>query len=176
MRIIGGDLKGRRILAPKNLPVRPTTDFAKEALFNVLNHKISYSETTLLDLFSGTGNISYEFSSRGCTSILAVEQNFQCLKYIKKTSSELELPINTYKANVFKILAKKARTSYSLIFADPPYENDLLTTLPDLVFENNWLVDQGILIVEHGPHTSFKEHKNFVDQRSYGHVNFSFFE
>ena len=84
MRIIGGDLKGRRILAPKNLPVRPTTDFAKEALFNVLNHKISYSETTLLDLFSGTGNISYEFSSRGCTSILAVEQNFQCLKYIKE--------------------------------------------------------------------------------------------
>lgn len=176
MRIIGGRLKGRRIIAPKSLPVRPTTDFAKEALFNVLNHQVNYQDISLLDLFSGTGNISYEFASRGCSSILSVEQNFQCLKYIRKTAEELELPINTYKANVFKILDKEARSTYSLIFADPPYENDKLTTIPDLIFNNGWLKDEGILIVEHGPHTSFKNHEHFVDQRSYGHVNFSFFE
>ncbi|MBD77734.1 MAG: 16S rRNA (guanine(966)-N(2))-methyltransferase RsmD [Crocinitomicaceae bacterium] len=176
MRIIGGKLKGRRLQAPKNLPVRPTTDFAKEALFNVLNHKIDFENTNLLDLFSGTGNISYEFASRACPSILSVEQNNNCIRFIKKTSEELGLSINTVKANVFRLIAKPAKNTFNVIFADPPYENKELTTIPDLIFKNEWLTPNGLLIVEHGPHTSFESHSHFVEERSYGHVHFSFFE
>jgi|TARA_B110000240_G_C13496495_1_gene451891 16S rRNA (guanine(966)-N(2))-methyltransferase RsmD len=176
VRIIGGRLKGHKIIAPKSLPVRPTTDFAKEALFNILNNRIDFPQVSLLDLFSGTGNISYEFGSRECPEILAVEQNFQCLKYINKTASDFDLPIHTFKADVFKFLVKKNHKSYSVIFADPPYQNKKLIDIPDLVFNNEWLAPNGLLIMEHGPYTSFSDHKNFVELRKYGNVNFSFFE
>jgi 16S rRNA (guanine(966)-N(2))-methyltransferase RsmD len=121
MRIISGKYKGKRLTAPKKLPVRPTTDFAKEALFNILNNNYYFDEVILLDLFSGTGNISYEFASRGCNEITAVDINFGCVQFIDKTAKELSFSINAIKRDVFKFL-EKARVKANIVFADPPYD------------------------------------------------------
>ena len=116
MRIISGKFKARRIIAPKKLPVRPTTDMAKEALFNILNHRYHFHDISFLDLFAGTGNISYEFASRGTESILCVDQNFHCIKFIEKTAKEFEMPIQVTKADVFGFLEKTKQTK-TIIFA-----------------------------------------------------------
>ncbi len=177
MRIISGIYKSKRIHAPKNLPVRPTTDMAKEALFNILNNLYYFQNIAVLDLFSGTGNISYEFASRGTENITAVDAHFGCVKFIHKTSNELNLNINTFKSDVFKFL-EKVNTKFDVIFADPPYNFELekFEKIVELVFKNNLLNDEGILIVEHSKHTKLSEHKHLSYTKKYGGNMFSFFE
>ncbi|MFC6859696.1 RsmD family RNA methyltransferase [Zunongwangia atlantica] len=176
MRIISGSNKGKRIIAPKKLPVRPTTDMAKEGLFNILNNHYHFSALSILDLFSGTGNISYEFASRGTEKITAVDGNFECVKFIKKTAAELDYPIIAIKSDVFKYL-EKAPIVADVIFADPPYDfstEDFLK-IAELVFENNLLSEDGMLIIESGKHTDLSSGPNFVEKRGYGGSVFSFF-
>ena len=177
MRIISGKHKSKRLQAPKNLPVRPTTDMAKEALFNILNNLYYFHNLTVLDLFSGTGNISYEFASRGTENIVAVDAHYGCIKFINKTSKELNLSINSYKSDVFKFL-EKTNLKFDIIFADPPYnlEIEQFKRIVDLVFDNNLLNDEGILIVEHSKHTKLNEHELISYSKKYGGNMFSFFK
>jgi 16S rRNA (guanine966-N2)-methyltransferase len=175
MRIIGGTLKGRTIKFPKDLPVRPTTDFAKEGLFNILNNKIDFGDTSVLDLFSGSGHISMEFASRGSNSITAVDENIKCVVFLKNVSNDFNLNINAVRSEVFDFL-KKSTLKFDLIFADPPYEMDNIPMIHELVFEKDLLNPGGTLIVEHGPRTKLDTLKNFSQHRKYGNVNFSFFE
>lgn len=177
MRIISGTNKGKRLVAPKKLPVRPTTDMAKEALFNILNNNFQFSQLSILDLFSGTGNIAYEFASRGSKEITAVDANYDCVKFIKKTAQELDFDISTIKSDVFKFL-EKAYVKADIIFADPPYdfeENEFLK-IPQIVFEKNLLNQNGQLIIEHSKHTNLSNFPNFIEARRYGGSVFSFFE
>ena len=177
MRIISGLFKGRRITAPKKLPVRPTTDMAKEALFNILNNQYYFDDISVLDLFSGTGNISYEFASRGTEEITAVDENFGCIKFINETAEAFEMTISTVKSDVFKFL-EKSKQKHTIIFADPPYDFDLeaFSKIPELVFENQLLEDEGLLIVEHSKHTDLSSLKQYSHSKSYGGNMFSFFE
>ncbi len=177
MRIISGKHKSKRLNAPKNLPVRPTTDMAKEALFNIINNSYYFHNVAVLDLFSGTGNISYEFGSRGTENITAVDAHFGCIKYINTTSKELDLTINTIKSDVFKYL-EKTNSKFDIIFADPPYDFDieLFEKIVDLVFEKGLLNEEGMLIVEHSKHTDLSKHQKLSYSKKYGGNMFSFFE
>lgn len=177
MRIISGEYKGRRIVAPKNLPVRPTTDMAKESLFNILNNQYYFDEITVLDLFAGTGNISYEFASRGTESITCVDQHFGCIKFINQIAEQFEMPISTIKSDVFKFLEQTSIKS-NLIFADPPYNFDeaQFAKIPELVFQNELLQENGTLIIEHSKHTDLSQLPNFAYKKKYGGSVFSFFE
>ena len=176
MRIISGLHKGRRINPPKNLPVRPTTDMAKEALFNIINNRYYFDEISVLDLFSGTGCISFEFASRGSEKITSVERNNNCIRFIDKTSQQFEFPIHVIKADVYKFLSI-TNGSWDIIFADPPYELsvDEFSKIPELVFENNLLNEEGTLIIEHSKHTDLSHVKMFIESRHYGGSVFSFF-
>ncbi|NRA94211.1 MAG: RsmD family RNA methyltransferase [Psychroserpens sp.] len=176
MRIISGQYKGRRISAPKKLPVRPTTDMAKESLFNILNNHFYFDEISVLDLFSGTGNISYEFASRGTEEITAVDAHFGCVKFIQETAEQFEMPITCIKSDVFKYL-ENSKAKYTLIFADPPYDFsvDQFAKIPELVFENDLLQDEGLLIIEHAKHTDVTQLDNYEYSKSYGGNTFSFF-
>ncbi len=175
MRIISGTHKGKIIKVPKGLPVRPTTDFAKEALFNILANKIDFENTTVLDLFSGTGHISLEFASRGSKSITGVDKNVQCVVFLKSISKELNFDINAIKDDVFDFL-KKNKLKFDLIFADPPYDLENISSINELIFTNDLLNEKGILIIEHGPKTNLESCAGFTRHRKYGNVNFSFFE
>lgn len=177
MRIISGEHKSRRIVAPKKLPVRPTTDMAKESLFNILNNSYYFDEISVLDLFAGTGNISYEFASRGTEQIISVDKNFGCTKFINETSEMLDMPIQVIKADVFKYL-EKTKQKHTVIFADPPYNFDLelFSKIPKLIFDNEILEEDGILIVEHSKHTDLSSIPNYTYSKSYGGNMFSFFE
>ena len=177
MRIISGKYKGRRISPPKGLPVRPTTDMSKEALFNVLNNYFNFSGLKVLDLFAGTGNISYEFASRGSDNITSVDGDFGCVKFIKQTATEFDFNIAGIKSDVFKFLEKN-NSSYDIIFADPPYDFDQATfeKIVELVFANELLQEDGMMIIEHSKHTKLDHMINFSFQRSYGGSVFSFFE
>ena len=177
MRIISGLYKARRIMAPKKLPVRPTTDMAKEALFNILNHRYHFQDISFLDLFSGTGNISYEFASRGTESIVAVDQNFHCTKFISQTSEAFEMPIQVIKAEVFGFL-EKTKQPQTIIFADPPYEleHEKFLKIVELVFQNNLLEADGVLIIEHSKQTDLSSAPQFSEVKGYGGNRFSFFE
>lgn len=177
MRIISGKYKGKRLVAPKKLPVRPTTDMAKEGLFNILNNRFYFDELKVLDLFAGTGNISFEFASRGVQDITAVDSFHGCVHYIFKISTELDFPITTIKSDVFKYL-ERTTEQFDLIFADPPYNFDQTQFLkiPDLVFTRDLLREEGLLVVEHSDQTNLSEHPHFSEQRKYGGSIFSFFE
>jgi len=177
MRIISGKLKGRRLSAPKNLPVRPTTDMAKESLFNILNNTYYFDSISVIDLFSGTGNISYEFASRGTKDIYAIDANFNCIKYIYNTAKKLDLPINTYKSDVYKFLEKTSLKA-DVIFADPPYnfEAEQFLKIVDLVKDRQLLQNEGVLIIEHSKYTDLTSHKNHSYDKRYGGNVFSFFE
>ena len=176
MRIISGTYKGRKIIAPAKLPVRPTTDMAKEALFNILNNQYYFDDISVLDLFSGTGNISYEFASRGTEDITAVDDHYACIKFINDTAELFEMPIKTIKSDVFKFLENFGQ-QYSIIFADPPYdfEVDLFSKIPQLVFENNLLQEEGLLIIEHSKHTDLSHLAHYSHPKKYGGNMFSFF-
>lgn len=175
MRIIGGCLKGLRLNPPKNLPVRPTTDLAKEALFNILLNQIEFEGIKVLDLFSGTGNISLEFASRGASEVISVDRSIHCVNYLKDTSRQHKLTqIKTYREDVFKYLNIETE-QYDLVFADPPYDLNRIPDLPKVIFEKNLLKPGGLLIVEHQSLQNLSSHSTFVEQRKYGHSSFSFF-
>ncbi|MAP55967.1 16S rRNA (guanine(966)-N(2))-methyltransferase RsmD [Altibacter sp.] len=177
MRIISGIHKGRRLTAPKNLPVRPTTDLAKESLFNILNNNYHFDEITVLDLFSGTGNISYEFASRGVPGVLAVDAHYACIQFIQKTAEMLSLPITPVKSDVYKFLEGSGK-SFDVIFADPPYDlpQDQFEAIIQLIFKNSWVEPNGMLIIEHSKHMDLSSQPNFSQARKYGGSVFSFFQ
>lgn len=177
MRIISGKHKSRRLTAPKNLPVRPTTDMAKESLFNILNNRYYFDNIAVIDLFSGTGNISYEFASRGTKDIFAIDAHFGCIKYISTIAKELELSINTFKSDVYKFLEKTSLQA-DVIFADPPYDFETAQFLKiiDLIFTKKLLKEEGTLVVEHSKHTDLSKHENHSYDKRYGGNVFSFFE
>lgn len=175
MRIIGGTLRGLRLNPPKNLPVRPTTDLAKEALFNILLNQIEFEGIKVLDLFSGTGNISLEFASRGATEVISVDRSIHCVNYLKDTSRQHKLDqVKVYKEDVFKYLQMETE-QYDLVFADPPYDLNKIPEIPKIVFERNILLPGALLIVEHQSMQNISQHPSFVEQRKYGHSSFSFF-
>tara|TARA_R110000744_G_scaffold9122_6_gene29604 strand:- start:170 stop:706 length:537 start_codon:yes stop_codon:yes gene_type:complete len=177
MRIISGKHKGRNLTAPKNLPVRPTKDMAKESLFNILSNNYYFPDLKILDLFAGTGNISYEFSSRGVDDVLAIDAHSGCVDFIDKTVMLLDMNIRTLKSDVFSFL-KRNTEKFDIIFADPFYDMDLtdFEKLPQLVFENDLLLEDGVLIIEHSNRTSLAEFPHYKNSRKYGGSVFSFFE
>ncbi|GAF04057.1 RsmD family RNA methyltransferase [Saccharicrinis fermentans] len=176
MRIVSGSLKGRRFSPPKSFNARPTTDFAKENLFNVLNNKIDFTAIKVLDLFGGTGSISYEFASRGSNEVTCVEQRYSHFRYIKKTVSELDLEssVKVIRGDAFKYV-EKTPEKFDLIFADPPYDLAGAEKLPDLILEYHLLNEGGIFIFEHSGLVSFESHPNFIENRENGKVIFTFF-
>ncbi|MBK9284152.1 MAG: RsmD family RNA methyltransferase [Sphingobacteriaceae bacterium] len=175
MRIIGGAFHGKILKVPSGLPVRPTTDFAKEALFNILSNKISFDEIKVLDLFCGTGHISYEFASRGVKQITCVDQSIKCCGYVKSISKELNFNLSVVKADVFSFLSSNSYP-YDLIFADPPYDLKDIAQIHASVFNRNLLNPGGYLIIEHGAKTNLETLTYFLEKRKYGNVNFSFFK
>lgn len=176
MRIVSGSYKGKRIIAPKKLPVRPTTDFAKEALFNILNNQYHFTALKAIDLFSGTGNIAYEFASRGAQEIISVDGHYECVKFINRIASELDFPIRTVKSDVFKYLQATGETAH-IIFADPPYDFDQesLKQIVETVFSRNLLEEGGSLIIEHSKRMDLSSIEHFSVARKYGNSVFSFF-
>lgn len=176
MRIVSGEFKGRKLSPPASFRARPTTDRARESLFNILNNLIDFNNQIVLDLFSGTGAISLEFASRGCRSITAVEKNYAHFSFIKKTVNSwgLNKQIQVIKADVFKVLGKM-EGNYTLIFADPPFALSSIPDLPQMVFKSQLLSEDGFFILEHGPEYNFEDSPHFWQKRRYGKVNFSFF-
>lgn len=177
MRIVSGKLKGRRFSPPASFRARPTTDMAKENLFNILGNLVDFEELQVLDLFAGTGSLSYEFASRGCPSVTSVEKDFHHYAFIKKCAQELELSqiIKPLKADVFTFLKKATPHSYDLIFADPPFDLASLDSIPDQVLQSKLLRSEGLFILEHGPGHDFSNHPAFNQIRNYGKVRFTFF-
>lgn len=176
MRIVSGKFKGRHISPPKNFRARPTTDFAKENLFNILNNTFEFSGLSILDLFSGTGSISFEFASRECKSVISIESNFKHHLFIKKAIEELGLTnVKAIKSDAFRYV-KSCNEKFDIIFADPPYDLKEIESIPAYIFEHQVLNKEGWLIVEHGDKTNFSKHQGFKETRKYGGVNFSIFE
>jgi len=175
VRIICGAHKGKRIVAPESLPVRPTTDMAKESLFNVLNNYFNFDAIEVLDLFAGTGNISYEFAAREAIHVLSVDINQKCVDFISKTAQELKFEnLTVIKAETFQYLKTTSR-KFDIIFADPPYDMANIKELPDLIFEKNLIKEDGWFALEHSDKYDFSNHPNFYQSRRYGRVHFSFF-
>jgi 16S rRNA (guanine(966)-N(2))-methyltransferase RsmD len=176
VRIISGFLKARRFSIPKSFPSRPTTDFAKEGLFNVLEHQMSLDELEILDLCAGTGNISFEFISREAGNVTAVDVNSNCLRYIRKNAEEFKISeqLETIKSDILYYL-KRTDRKFDLIFADPPYDYKSHAEIAQIVFERELLKEDGLLIIEHGRHTKMENDPHFELVRQYGNVYFSFF-
>ena len=180
MRIITGKYKGRHFEIPRSFKARPTTDFAKENIFNVLNGYIDFEDATALDLFSGTGSITLELLSRGCSQVISVELDRdhhrfiqECLNKLTKAEGQRSAVI-PIRGDVFRFI-KSCKQQFDFIFADPPYALKELPTIPDLIFEKNLLKEDGIFVFEHGKDYDFSQHPHFVEHRSYGSVNFSLF-
>lgn len=174
MRIVSGKFKGRHFEPPTNITARPTTDFAKESLFNLISNKLDIEGITALDLFAGTGSISYELASRGAKFITSVEMAQTQLAFIHKICQTLKIDnIHVVKQEVFRFL-NSTNNTYDLIFADPPYQMPNITDLPDQMLPH--LNGDGLMIIEHGSKTSFEQHPNLYDHRNYGNVHFSFFK
>lgn len=175
MRIISGTHKGRAINPPKNFKARPTTDFAKENLFNILENRFDMQKIRVLDLFSGTGGIAYEFASRGASWVDAIEIEPLHYNFISKAIKDLDLSqIHVIRNNAFKFLSF-CHTSYDIIFADPPYNTPNLSIIPTTVLNRKLLNDNGLLILEHSSQNDFTQLEGFTEVRHYGSVNFSFF-
>ncbi|WP_276363400.1 RsmD family RNA methyltransferase [Daejeonella sp. H1SJ63] len=175
MRIIGGRLKGLRLNPPAKLPVRPTTDLAKEALFNILYNQFDFESIRVLDLFSGTGNISLEFASRGVNEICSVDRDFGCTHYLKSLVKQYDLSaIKVIKSDVFKFLEMEI-DKYDLIFADPPYDMPQINQIASKVIDRNLLSPGGYLIIEHPSMKKLDNHPLFIEQRKYGSSSFSFY-
>lgn len=177
MRIIRGKFKTRYFRIPKSFPSRPTTDFAKEGLFNILEHQYSLENLRILDLCAGSGNISFEFLSREAGTVIAVDKNFNCYKHMKTMSHkyECEQDITVIKSDLVRFL-NQSNEKFDLIFADPPYAYEEHEEIANLVFERELLVEGGLLIIEHGKQTSLKNTTHFNFERMYGGVHFSFFQ
>lgn len=176
MRIIGGRLRGKTIVPPRGYPARPTTDFAKEGLFNVLDNEYEFDGLAVLDLFGGTGSISYEFASRGASDIICVEMNPGNASFIRSQAAKFGLDaITVVRHNVFDFL-KICGKRFDIVFADPPYSIEGLGTIPDRVLSAGILNDGGYFILEHSGSFSFSGHRFFLKEKKYGNVHFSFFE
>ncbi len=176
MRIISGIHKGRTIRPPKNLPVRPTTDMAKEGLFNILNNQVDFDELDVLDLFCGTGNISFEFVSRGAKSVTCVDASNKCLRFVSETFGSLKFESGTtLKADALRFTESTNR-KWNLIFADPPYDYKFYPELVSSILEKGLLQKDGLLIIEHPGEIELSEFKGYAQTRKYGRVHFSFFE
>ena len=176
MRIVTGIYKGRHFDIPRSFKARPTTDFAKENIFNVMNGYIDFEDAVALDLFAGTGSISYELLSRGCASVVSVELDRDHARFIseclKKLGTDKDILI---RGDVFRFL-KSCHQQFDFIFADPPYALPELPKIPSLIFEYGLLKEDGVFVIEHGKHNNFSDHPHFVEHRSYGSVNFSIFK
>lgn len=178
MRIISGTLKGRRFHPPADKwPTRPTTDFAKEGLFNILQNRIDFTSTKMLDLFGGTGSHSYEFISRGCTDVTYVDQFYGCVKFVKKTAEELAIEDNMriQKMDVFKFM-EYSKEQFDYIFVGPPYPLPDMMTIPDLIIKHKLLNTDGFFVIEHDQQHDFEDHPRFVEVRRYSKTYFSFFQ
>jgi 16S rRNA (guanine(966)-N(2))-methyltransferase RsmD len=177
MRIVGGEFKGRRIAVPSNFPSRPTTDFAKEGLFNVLENQFDLTDMKVLDLCSGTGNISLEFLSRGVEEVTSVDSHTNCLKFVQKNASSIGIlnKIKTVKSDLQTFILNTNQT-FDIIFADPPFNYDKYSQIVKTVFERELLNENGILILEHSKQKSFDTEPKFSFFRNYGNVTFSFFK
>ena len=176
MRIISGKYKGKRIRAPKYLTARPTTDMAKEALFNILHNTFDFEDCSVLDLYTGTGNISYEFASRGAPDIFSVDQDARAVSFVGKTAKTMSFPIKVMKSDALSYL-KKTRDQFDIIFADPPYAMDdqHFAQIAEIVFKRELLKPNGLLIIEHSKHTDLSGLAFLKDSRRYGGSVFSFF-
>jgi 16S rRNA (guanine966-N2)-methyltransferase len=176
LRIISGIFKGRTVSAPKSLPVRPTTDFAKTALFNMVNNSFDIEKLRVLDLFAGTGGISYEFLSRGAIHVTSVDENFNCIKFIKETLDKLNFKnARAIKYDAFKFI-KGTEEAFDFIFADPPYDLKEAKEIPKLVMEQKILKDGGWFVFEHQASQDYSKCEGFVEKRHYGNVGFSIFK
>lgn len=176
MRIVGGKLKGLQFNAPAKLPVRPTTDMAKEALFNILSNSYDLEECEVLDLFTGTGNVSIEFASRGAKNITSIDKHPGCVAWLKTVKEKHQLnSIDIRKADAFKFLAQ-ATQKYDIIFADPPYDLPNIPLLPQLVMQQQLLNEGGILVVEHPSMLKLAQQPGYSETRKYGYSSFSFFK
>ncbi len=177
MRIIRGKYKTRKYGIPKKFPSRPTTDFAKEGLFNVLEHRIFLDDLTILDLCAGTGSISIEFLSREAGSVVAVDQNYNCVRHIQAMAERFECTddLLVYKQEQLRFLEKTTQ-KFDLIFSDPPYDYSHHERIIELVFERELLEEDGLLIIEHGKQTNLSDITHFDFERIYGNVHFSFFQ
>ena len=176
MRIISGKYKGRHFDIPRSFKARPTTDFAKENLFNILNNMVDFEEIKALDLFSGTGSISLELLSRGCQEVTSIEMDTLHFSFLKK--SQAALNDNCWRIirdDVFRFI-RRCSAEYNLIFADPPYALKELVEIPNMILNGNMLKEDGIFIFEHGKEYDFSQHPQFVRHIAYGSVNFSFFK
>ncbi len=175
MRIIGGTLKGKNILPPANYNARPTTDFAKEGLFNILTNEYDPVEISFLDLFSGTGSISFEFASRGCCDIISVEMNPRHAKFIRQVATAYKIKgMQIVRHNVFDFI-EICKRKFDIVFADPPYNIEGLDSIPDKIYDKEIVAPGGYLILEHPGNYNFERHKYFVKEKKYGNVHFSFF-
>ena len=176
MRIISGKYGRRRFDVPTNIKARPTTDFARENIFNVLENLIDFKGIEALDLFAGTGAISFELLSRECSRVVCVEIYPTQYNFIRKVQQQLNDPnLTPIKGDVFKFV-QSCRQQFDLIFADPPYALKELESIPELIFKNNLLKEGGLFVLEHGKQNNFEDHPHFVERRVYGSVNFSFFK
>ena len=175
MRIISGRLRGKRIKIPKNINVRPTTDQSKEAIFNILANRYDLSEIKVLDLFSGTGSMSFEFSSRGVKTLYSIDKNYNSTKFIKNFSDENNLNINVLKKDIFKSNLE-TNIKFDLVFADPPYSNNekYYTNLLSLLRKKISNSSGSLLILEHPENINLKKDENIIEERKYGGCSFSF--
>ena len=175
MRIIGGEFKGRIFNPNKKFAARPTTDIAKEGLFNILDNRYDFYSKTALDLFSGTGSIGYEFVSRGCIEVTFVENNYNHFSYINSVIKTLNITnARVFKTDVFRFIEKNKK-SFDFVFADPPFDFAQIDTIPSAIFQSEILNETGVFILEHPKAQSFIKHPYFKELRSYGKVQFSFF-
>ena len=175
MRIISGKYRGKQIIPAKGFSARPTTDFAKESLFDILGNQFDFEDIEVLDLFAGTGSISYEFASRGALKVDSVEMSPKYAGFIQKTASELKFDqLSVYRANVFQFI-KRISSKYDIVFADPPYDLESVDTLPALLLAQDALKEGGVFILEHSGKLNFSDNPRIIDHRNYGSVNFTFF-
>jgi 16S rRNA (guanine966-N2)-methyltransferase len=176
VRIITGKFRGKQIHPPANLRVRPTTDFAKESLFDILNNLVDFEGLRVLDLFAGTGSISYEFFSRGGSLVTAIDHDPHCVTFINRTAESMKAEnLEAVREDVLQFL-KHPFGRYDIVFADPPYDMKDIDNLPQLVLTSDILYPAGFFILEHSRDHDFSEHPGFSQHRKYGNVNFSFFQ
>lgn len=176
MRIIGGVLKGRRVAPVKGWTGRPTTDFGRESLFNLLRSRVDIDGADVLDLFAGSGMVSLEFASRGAASVTALERDAKAVRHISSAFDQFDLDhCRALRGDVFQFVTRPI-TSFDIVFADPPYDLERLTELPALILGSGLLAPDGLFILEHGERTHFEDEPGFIEHRHYGQVHFSFFE
>lgn len=177
MRIISGQFRGKKLIAPSDLPVRPTTDFAKTGLFNIINNYYSIEKLTVVDLYAGTGNLSFEFASRGCKDITAIDKDSSCCNYMNKTAQQLNISqsLKVLQSDVITYLSNSKKQS-DIIIADPPYEETPASELVNLIFDNQLLKSNGVFILEHSSDVDLSLLPHYLQTRKYGFVSFTFFE